>query len=315
MADRITDYAVNSARWLSLEDFEGEVWKGVKGYESTYLVSNLGRVKSLSRRIIMKNRSGTPSHRDYSSKILKAHDNLKGYLYVIIGGRNHDQSYIHSVVATAFLPNPHNKPEIDHVNTNRGDNRAINLRWVTKSENRNNPITYQKGKIVQGRPVVMLDCWGEYIREFSGAQEASEFLGVARSVVRDALSRNRDALLAHGYQFIWKESYNPQEDYTFVYPQGSSPFVNVPSSNMILVFDGDNLKTVFANSTIAAEYYGITKGGVRKRCREDFFVERQFVWDSTHKRNKMMYYKDADDVTKKKALQLFRQQYGSARRD
>lgn len=315
MADKITDYAVNSARWLSLEDFEGEVWKGVKGYGSTYLVSNLGRVKSLPRRIIMKSRSGTPSHRDYDERILKLHDNLKGYLFVNIGGRKHDRFYIHRLVAEVFLPNPHNKPEIDHVNTNRGDNRALNLKWVTKSENRKNPITYQKQKIVQGRPIVMLDCWGEYIREFSGVQEASDFLGVTRTVVSDALCRKRKCMLAHGYQFIYKESYDPQKDYTFIYPRGKSPFVDIPSNMMILSFNKDNLNRVFANSTDAATHYGITIGAICKRCREDFFVEKQFTWESTQKRDKLMFYKDADDITKMKALQLFRKLYGSTRRD
>lgn len=314
MTDRITGFAVNSARWLSLEDFEGELWKGVKGYESTYLVSNLGRVKSLSRRIIMKSRSGTLSHRDYDSRILKAHDNNKGYLFVIVGGRKHESFYIHRLVADVFLPNPHNKPEIDHVNTNRGDNRAVNLKWVTKSENRKNPITYQKQKIVQGRPIVMLDCWGEYICEFSGAQEASDFLGIGRTVVGEALRRKRKCMLAHGYQFIDKELYDPQKDYTFIYPRGKSPFVNVPSNMMILSFNNDNLNRVFANSTEAATCYGITIGAICKRCREDFFVERQFSWKSTKNRDKLMFYKDADDITKKKALQLFRQQYGSTRR-
>lgn len=99
MADKIQDCAVNSTRWLSLENFEGEVWKDVDGYEGGYQVSNLGRAKSLRRRILIKSKIGTPSYRDYGERILQAHDNQKGYLYVNIGGRNGEQIYIHRLVA------------------------------------------------------------------------------------------------------------------------------------------------------------------------------------------------------------------------
>lgn len=57
--------------------------------------------------------------------------------------------YIHRAVAELFIPNPDNKPHIDHINTIRTDNRACNLRWVTAKENQNNPITKEKIKITQ----------------------------------------------------------------------------------------------------------------------------------------------------------------------
>ena len=51
--------------------------------------------------------------------------------------------YIHRAVAELFVPNPENKPCVDHINTDRLDNRAENLRWVTYKENCNNPLTKQ----------------------------------------------------------------------------------------------------------------------------------------------------------------------------
>ena len=50
---------------------------------------------------------------------------------------------IHRAVAELFVPNPENKPFVDHINTDRLDNRAENLRWVTYKENNNNPLTKQ----------------------------------------------------------------------------------------------------------------------------------------------------------------------------
>lgn len=97
---------------------ENEIWKPVVGWEGLYEVSNHGRVKSL--------RSG---------KIL-AGTNLGGY--IIVGLRCFGPARlerVHRLVAKAFIPNPNEYPDIDHLNMAKSDNRAENLEWVTPSEN------------------------------------------------------------------------------------------------------------------------------------------------------------------------------------
>lgn len=118
-----------------------EEWKDIKGYEGLYQVSNEGRVKSLNRKCKKWN-----GDRKVKEKII-SFTNVSGYLKVTLF-RNGIRHYylVHRLVAEAFIPNPDNKPCIDHVNTVKTDNIVENLRWVTVKENINNPITKKKLK-------------------------------------------------------------------------------------------------------------------------------------------------------------------------
>ena len=112
---------------------EEEIWKPIKDYEGLYEVSNLGRVKSLNYRKTGK------------EKILKNIECNNGYLKVgLIKFGKCKMCSIHRLVAEAFIPNPEDKPCIDHINTIKNDNRVENLRWVTHKENNNNPLTKKK---------------------------------------------------------------------------------------------------------------------------------------------------------------------------
>ena len=92
-----------------------EVWKGIAGFPN-YAVSNLGYVRNV--------RTG---------HILKPFDNQNGYGRVDLG-RN-QRYFVHRLVAEAFCENPGGKKLVNHINRNKHDCRAINLEWVTHSEN------------------------------------------------------------------------------------------------------------------------------------------------------------------------------------
>ena len=99
-----------------------EEWRQIEGFP--YSVSSLGRV--------MRTQPGPSTRVGY---ILKPQTQGR-YLRVVLSrdDKNHKCS-VHRLVAEAFIPNPENKPCVDHINGNRYDNRVENLRWLTWKEN------------------------------------------------------------------------------------------------------------------------------------------------------------------------------------
>lgn len=103
--------------------------KWVLGYEGLYSVSLEGRVYSCIK-----------------NKFLKETKNMHNYAMVTLYKNGKPKNYsAHRLVAIAHIPNPQNKPCVDHLNTIRTDNRVENLKWVTHQENCNNPITLIHG--------------------------------------------------------------------------------------------------------------------------------------------------------------------------
>ena len=122
-----------------------EIWKDIKGFEKVYQVSNKGRIKRLGITILNSGSyGGTVTLKEciLKPRFDKSVRGLKhGYLRVSLKGKNF---CVHRLVAEAFIPNPLNKPFVDHIDTNIDNNCVSNLRWVTQQENCQNAVSKAK---------------------------------------------------------------------------------------------------------------------------------------------------------------------------
>lgn len=112
-------------------------WKNIVGYETLYKVSNYGEVKS-KRRVIYDIIDGERQPVSVApEKIMTPIDHGNGYLYITLTDENGQRKnfYIHRLVAEAFLPNPDNLPQVNHLDYDRKNNKATNLEWCSISEN------------------------------------------------------------------------------------------------------------------------------------------------------------------------------------
>lgn len=156
-----------------------EIWKLIPEFNNRYYISNLGRVWS-----------------DSSCRILTIFTTNLGYCRVnFTVNRKCNAHLLHRLVAKAFLPNPYNKPEVNHKDGNKSNNKANNLEWSTSSENKQHAIETGIFSIGTSRPSAKVN---EYIVQniledrfvnFLTQEKLSDKYNISRTAIRNIINR------------------------------------------------------------------------------------------------------------------------------
>ena len=175
-----------------------EEWKDIVGFEGSYQVSNLGRVKSLSRIV----RANTCGLREISEKILSNAKSSCGYDLVMLSKNGkHYNKFIHRLVAETFIPNPNKYREVNHKDENKHNNMVENLEWCDRKYNANYGTGIERCAAKKCKPVVMIDvATGVELKTYKSAKEAMKETNINRNYIGMVCLGKRAT--AGGY--IWK---------------------------------------------------------------------------------------------------------------
>lgn len=158
------------------------IWTNVKGYENFYEVSDTGLVRSKDRWV---NNNGTMEFRN--GHIMHP-NNCKGYRTIgfCVNGKT-KRFRVARLVAEAFIPNPYNKEQVNHINTISNDDRVENLRWYTRCENMQNTLTREKLSKQKGIKIKMVCSNGDEII-YNSIIEASRQIPINRETIYNSLN-------------------------------------------------------------------------------------------------------------------------------
>ena len=171
-----------------------EEWKPIPGYEGLYEVSNYGRVRSFKW--------------SSNGKILSPGKDGSGYLFVTLckDGKTKLRK-MHRLVAEAFIPNPSNFPQVNHMDECKENNYFGNLEWCTHKYNLSYGTRTRRIAENNSKPVVQLDKKGNFISEFESLREASRRTGIADGSICRCCNHKPGRYSAGGFIWIYKDEY------------------------------------------------------------------------------------------------------------
>lgn len=173
-----------------------EIWKDIQNYNGLYQISNLGRI------------------RNKSNKIMHTKPSKDGYVRILLfKDGKYKSHYVHILVAKAFIPNPTNKAEVNHIDANKSNNCVSNLEWVTRSENHYHavkmglkPICPTIGKFGKdnpsSKPVYQYSLDGSFIKKWDCRSDAARFYKCNPNTISNAVN----GYIKSCKGFVWKST-------------------------------------------------------------------------------------------------------------
>ena len=251
---------------LSIESLPNEEWRDVVGYEGLYQVSNLGRIKSVSKQKV------TPTAIYFTTpKILPQRISKGGYYRVSLCKESHSKYIsVHKLVANAFIGDQCDLT-INHLNEKKWDNRAENLEYITLSENirygtgvKRSSISRKTSEKVKRTPVNQYTLGGVFVARYKSISEAKEINGYRKENISLCCLHKRNQ--SNG--FIWR--YDGDHDVSYNIRTKSKPVVQY---NM----NGDKLNE-YSSLEEATKTTGIHKGDICNCCRGKLKHARKYIW-------------------------------------
>lgn len=172
-----------------------QVWKDIAGYEGLYQISSTGEVKRVERYYTQLNSlTGRVNNKLLSEMIMKPFEDEDGYLRIsLIKENSRKKHFVHRLVAMNFIPNPENKPEVNHKEGNKKDNRVEMLEWNTTSENQIHAIANKLYATAKGENSGQAKLKEFQVREihelWRSGEVTQEYLSSMFGVASSAISR------------------------------------------------------------------------------------------------------------------------------
>ena len=185
------------SKFAKIKSFDGELWLPVKNYENIYHISNFGRLKILDR-VCWKSVKDKTSTRIKCEKISASFWKTGWYPnHILVDEQGNKRTEcIHRLVASHFIPNPDNKPQINHKDGNKANNHVDNLEWVTCSENSQHAhdtglskpprgTKHYMAKIDENRAREVKEILKTRVNNKPSLGQIAKDLGISRSCVRE----------------------------------------------------------------------------------------------------------------------------------
>lgn len=255
-----------------------EIWVKTT-VNNDYEVSNLGNIRSLKNNKIHLLK---PFKRGTSNKY---GDGRGCYLAVRLLNNGKEQDYaVHRLVAMAFVPNPNNLPQVNHINGIRNDNRAENLEWCDNSYNIWHSYNMLGNKNGTKRIVCQYTKNGNFVREYESVCEASHICNIDSTSIIAVCRKGAYRKTAGGY--IWR--YKGDENVEIQYDK-KSPVIQISKyGEMIRVYD------TIQDASIEI---GLTEGGISGVCQKKnrgYNYAGGYIWryKDEYNENEFGYYLD-----------------------